>query len=331
MPTVTTPITIRGNIIRNRIAMLPMVTFSFKGGGDAYYGKQHVEHYTNAARAGAGLIILQSTNVVGVERGEGMWTAGSLEALRAIARNATAQGATVMMQLAGGSDADGDINDWSTADVLDRQRALKMAAVKAAELGFHGVEYHFAHGFTLCRFMDAAYNQRTDEFGGSLENRLRIVTDILPEVREQVPDNFIISARMGEFVPTAEDGAAAAVHLERCGIDLLDVSFGMRMPEGPVPEGFEFSPVTHSGYAIKRVVSIPVIGVYGIRTPGQARRLVEGGYADMAGVGRAMLADPGFASAVLDGTPYRQCLACKRCFWFTDHTLCPAGKLPETL
>ena len=330
MPSITTPLTVRGRTIKNRIAMLPMVTFPYIGKGEDYYNEQHLLHYTQAAENGAGLIILQSTNVAGVEREQGMWTPGSLAILKQIAKNARENGATAMMQLAGGSDRDKDINQWSTDDVLARQRELKLAAIKAHELGFHGVEYHFAHGFTLCRFMDGAANQRTDEFGGSLENRCRIVTDILPEVRAQVPEDFIISARMGQFTPTSEDGVATAQHLEQCGLDMLSVSFGMTVPEGPVPDGFGFSPVTHSGYVIKQAVSVPVIGAFGIRTPEQAKGLVENRYADLTGLGRAMLADPRFAANLLHGTPFRPCISCKNCSWFTNTLRCPARKLPET-
>ncbi len=329
MTSILDPIVVRGNAIKNRLAMAPMVTFSFKGDRGNYYGERHVAHYTDAAAAGTGLIIAQSTNVAGVASGAGMWTPGSRNALRAIAQSARCHGATIMLQLSGGSDADKDINRWTTDEILARQQELLEAALTAARLGFNGVEYHLAHGFTLCRFMDAAANRRTDAFGGSLENRLRIVTDIVPELRDNTPENFIISARIGEFAPSSEEGLAAARHLERCGFDMLDVTFGMTMPEGPVPDGFEFSPVTHSGYVIKQAVGIPVMGCYGVRTPGQARLLVEKGYADLAGVGRAMLADPRFAAATLHGEPYNPCAACKRCFWFTDHAKCPARKAAE--
>ncbi len=329
MPKLTDPLHVRGNIIKNRIAMLPMVTFSFKPEGENYYGSRHVDHYARAAKAGAGLIIVQSTSAVGVESGEGMWTAGSRNALRAIAQAARFHGATVMMQLSAGWDADWDINDWPVEEVLKRQGSLKGAAIMAARLGFHGVEYHFAHGYSLCRFMDASHNRRMDGFGGSLENRARIVTDGISDIRANTPENFILSARMGEYMPTSEDGIAMARHLETQGFDMLDVTFGMGAPEGPVPEGFDFSPITHSGYVIKQAVGVPVIGCNGIREPGKARLLVERGYADMAGVGRAMLADPRFADAALNGGPHFVCAACKRCFWFTDHTKCPARKQAE--
>ncbi len=326
MPTMHDEIVVRGHRIKNRLAMLPIMTFSFQGEGGHYYGKQHIAHYTSAAESGIGLIIVQSTSVVGVGDNSGMWTSGSLNALREIVKNAHARGATIMIQLSGGADYDSDINNWSTEQVRGRQNDLKLAALQAAEIGFDGVEYHFAHGFTLCRFMDAAFNQRTDEFGGSLENRLRILTDVLPEIRANTPEQFIISARMGEYTPSHDEGVATAQYLEGAGLDLLSISFGMTVPDVPVPDGFDFSAVTYSGYAIKQVVSVPVIGVNAIRTAEEAKKLIEQGYADICGVGRAMLADPRFAAHVLEGAPAVECFACKRCLWFTDHTKCPARR-----
>ena len=330
MPSITTPLTIRGRTIKNRITMLPMLPFPFIRDGKDYYNELHLRHYERAAENGTGLIIVQSTRVEGVTREQGMWTPGSQAILKRIVETARSHGATIMIQLSIEPEQDKDINQWPADTVLGRQNELKAAALKACELGFHGVEYHFAHGFTLCQFMDADANRRTDAYGGSLENRCRIVTDILPEVRERVPDDFIISARMGEFTPTSEEGIATARHLERCGMDMLSVSFGMTMPQGPVPPEFGFSPVTHSGYVIKQAVNIPVIGAYGIRTPELARRLIENQYADLAGIGRAMLADSRFAANLLHGTPYHPCIACKTCSWFKDTLRCPARKLPET-
>jgi 2,4-dienoyl-CoA reductase-like NADH-dependent reductase (Old Yellow Enzyme family) len=329
MPHVSDPLVIRGQQIKNRIAMLPMVTFSFKGEDGNYYGEQHVAHYAAAAEGGAGLIILQSTSVVGVGRDQGMWTPGSQAALRRIAAAIRAQGATGMMQLSAGWNDERSPDAWSGAEIAALQEELRLAALRACALGFHGVEYHFAHGFTLCRFLDASRNRRTDAYGGAPENRIRLLTGILPDIRRDTPASFIVSARMGEYAPASADGVGLARLLERAGVDLLNVSFGMRMPEGPVPEGFAFSPVTCSAAVIKRNVGIPVIGLYGIRTAKQAAQLVEQGYADLVGVGRAMLADPRFPRHVLYGDPVNACLGCKRCSWFTDHTKCPARKTAQ--
>jgi len=188
------------------------------------------------------------------------------------------------------------------------------------------VEFHCAHGYTLCRFLDATQNRRNDAFGASPENRARIVTDILPDIRRDTDKAFLVSLRMGEYTPTREDGLKLAQIFEDSGIDMLNLSFGMHMPEGPVPEDFPFSPVTHSAYAFKQALALPVIGLYEIRTEEQARLLISGGYADIAGIGRGMLADPHFAKHVLNSESVNTCCSCKQCSWFTDHTQCPARK-----
>jgi len=301
--------------------MPPMVTFSFHGDNGSYYGKQHIEHYTKRAKGGAGLIIVQATSVFGAVDSTGMWSAGDISALKQSASNCHEYSAIVMMQLHCGNF---DINELSAEDVHSMQRNMTQAAIRACEMGFDGVEYHFAHGYTLCKFLDASYNRRTDQYGGDALNRARVLTQILPEIRNNTHKNFIVSVRIGEYLPESEDGIEAAKTFEKAGIDLLHISFGMKPPTNPVPYGFICSPITYSGCKIKKEVKIPVIAVNEIRTEEQVRFLIENDYVDFAAVGRGMLADPDFANHVINGEPVNKCLGCERCFWFTDSTLCPA-------
>lgn len=321
MTEITDELVIRGNHIKNRIVMPPMVTFSFHGDNGSYYGKQHIEHYTKRAKGGAGLIIVQATSVFGAVDSTGMWSAGDISALKQIASNCHEYSAIVMMQLHCGNF---DINELSAEDVHSMQRNMKQAAIRACEMGFDGVEYHFAHGYTLCKFLDASYNRRTDQYGGDALNRARVLTQILPEIRNNTHKNFIVSVRIGEYLPESEDGIEAAKTFEKAGIDLLHISFGMQPPTNPVPDGFICSPITYSGCKIKKEVKIPVIAVNEIRTEEQVRFLIENDYVDFAAVGRGMLADPYFANHVINGEPVNTCLRCERCFWFTDSTLCSA-------
>ncbi len=323
MTRITDELVIRGNYIKNRIVMAPMVTFSFHGDNGSYYGKQHIEHYTKRAKGGAGLIIVQATSVFGALYSTGMWSADDVTALKQIASNSHEYGATIMMQL----HCDNmDINELSDAEIHSMQVDMKQAAIRACEIGFDGVEYHFAHGFTLCKFLDATCNRRTDQYGGNALNRARILTKLLPEVRNNTHKHFIISVRMGEYMPESRDGIEAARAFEKAGVDLLHISFGMQPPTYPVPEGFICSPITYSGCKIKREVNIPVIAVNEIRTEEQVRFLIENDYVDFAAIGRGMLADPEFANHVINSEPVNTCSGCKRCFWFTDDTLCPAKR-----
>src|SRR5664280_2306866 len=108
MAKITDELVIRGNHIKNRIVMAPMVTFSFNGDNGSYYGKQHVEHYTLRAKGGAGLIIVQATRVVGAADSTNMWSPDNVSTLKQIASNCHGYGATILMQLSCG---DMDINE----------------------------------------------------------------------------------------------------------------------------------------------------------------------------------------------------------------------------
>jgi 2,4-dienoyl-CoA reductase-like NADH-dependent reductase (Old Yellow Enzyme family) len=196
MTSITDGLVIRGNHIKNRIVMPPMVTFSFHGDNGSYYGKQHIEHYTKRAKGGSGLIIVQATSVFGAVDSSGMWSIGDVAALKQIATSCHEYSAIIMMQLHCGNL---NINELTASEIYSMQMNMKQAALRACEIGFDGVEYHFAHGFTLCKFLDASYNCRTDQYSGDALNRARILTQILPDIQNNTHRNFIVGVRMGVF------------------------------------------------------------------------------------------------------------------------------------
>jgi NADH:flavin oxidoreductases, Old Yellow Enzyme family len=323
MTKITDNLVVRGNLIKNRIVMAPMVTFSFHGDNGSYYGKQHIEHYTDRAKGAAGLIIVQSTKVFGAVNSTDIWSTDNVTALKQIVNNCHEYGSAIMIQLSCG---DMDINQLSTDETYCMQMDMKQAAISACEIGFDGVEYHFAHGFTLCKFLDESYNNRTDQYGGNAENRARILTELLPEIRNNTHEKFIISVRMGEFSPRSQDGIEIAKVFEKAGVDMLHISFGMKPPTNTVPDDFKCSSTTYSGCKIKKEVNIPVIAVNEIRTEEQVRFLIENDYVDLVAIGKGMLTDPEFANHVIYGEPVNKCFGCKNCSWFTDHTVCPARR-----
>jgi 2,4-dienoyl-CoA reductase-like NADH-dependent reductase (Old Yellow Enzyme family) len=315
-------LSVRGNTIKNRIVMEPMFTFSFRGDNGHFFGRQHVDHYEERARGGAGLIIIQATQCAGASGGTGQWTEYDQKILKEIAQKCRDCGAAVMMQLACG---DTDINTLTADEIRAIQQDMMNAAVQACALGFDGAEFHFAHGFTLSKFIDAKYNRRTDAYGGTAENRARVLTGIIPEIRAKTGGRFMLGVRMGEFLPESKDGFEMAGVFENAGIDLLNISFGMNLPTEPVPEGFICSPMAFSGCRMKQAVeTIPVIACGALRTEEQVRFLIGNDYVDLAGIGTAFLADPSFANHIMSGMPANRCRSCQRCLWFTDHTKCPA-------
>ncbi len=319
-------IIIRGKKIKNRIVMPPMVCFSFRGDNGGTYGKQHIEHYTQRAKGGAGLIIIQATAVFGAAKELGVWSGEQMKPLEIIAENCHNYDAAVMIQLHCG---DQNINALSADQIRDMQADCIAAAVRGKQAGFDGVEYHFAHGYTLCKFLDPVFNQRSDNYGGTLENRLRIFTEILPQIRQSVGVDFIISVRMGGNIPDTTGAIDVAKAFEAAGVDLLHISSGMERPAGEVPAGFNGSMIAYNGSEIKKKVNIPVITVSEIFTATTAKFLIENNYVDLVAIGRGMLADENWANNVLTGKTVNQCRNCGRgnvgnCSWFVDHTQCPA-------
>jgi 2,4-dienoyl-CoA reductase-like NADH-dependent reductase (Old Yellow Enzyme family) len=135
---------------------------------------------------------------------------------------------------------------------------------------------------------------------------------------------------MGKYLSTGRDGIEIAQAFEKAGIDMLHISWGMKMPKGQAPKEFICSFMTYNAYEIKKEVNIPVIAVNEIRSAKQVQFLIENDYANFAAVGRGMLADADFANHVIREEPLNECLHCgegvNKCFWFTDHSLCPANR-----
>ena len=305
--------------------MAPVYPFSFKAGIGSFYGEEHIEHYTKRAKGGAGLIILQGTDVIGAADGINRWSVDNVLILKQIVENCHSYGSTVLIQLSCGNV---DINRLSVDEVHLTQLDMKHAALAACEIGFDGVEFHCAHGFTLCKFLDASLNQRSDQYGNDATNRTRVLTEILPDIRNNTHSNFVMGVRMGEYLPESRDGIEVAKIFENAGIDLIHISFGAKPPDHAVPEGFKCGPMAYSGCKIKKELGIPVIAVHEIKTGEQVRFLLEHDYVDLVAIGRGMLADSEFANHVINNEPINNCYECggdlMKCFWFTDHTKCPA-------
>jgi len=323
MKTIADQITICGKTLKNRIVFLPCVTFSFHGDGDDYFGSQHIEHYTQIAEGGAGIVFVQGTNAIGAASGTDQWTKGSCQTLKKIVDVIHANGALAFIQFSWGGDTKTDINVLSTAEIEQKQNELLQAALISGDLGFDGVEFHFGHTLLMCKLLDAETNHRSDRFGDGIEGRARILTEIIPEIKAKHGDDLILSVRMGAYLPDLETGLETARYLEKSGINLLNITFTMVQPE-PAPGDFPLSDMAYAGWLVKQAVGIPVIGVGMITTQEKAETLIENEYADLAGVARGVLADPAFPGKILASKPVYECAGCKQCMWRIDHTKCPA-------
>lgn len=180
---------------------------------------------------------------------------------------------------------------------------FKHAAVRVKNAGFDGVELHSAHGYLLNQFLSPITNKRTDEYGGGIEGRVKIHSEIIRAVRKAVGEDFPILLRFGatdhmEGGITTEDIKTAAGIFERAGVDMLDISGGMcRYTIPGVNEPGYFSPQSE---AIKEVVSIPVILTGGIKTADEAEAILREKKADLIGVGRAIYRDSNWARNAME-------------------------------
>jgi len=182
------------------------------------------------------------------------------------------------------------------------------AALRVKKAGYDGVELKGGYGYLINQFLSPFSNKRTDEYGGTILNRCRFLLEIIESVREKVGEDYLISVRISadEFVDgglTIEDSKVIAKLIERAGIDLLNVAFGVyksmyyMAPPSAVPHGFFVDLATE----IKKIVSIPVIAVGRINDPLLAETVLLSEKADLVAMSRAGLADPELPNKTKEG------------------------------
>jgi mycofactocin system FadH/OYE family oxidoreductase 2 len=199
------------------------------------------------------------------------------------------------------------------------------AAVRCREGGFDGIELHGAHGYLFSSFLSPASNFRTDEYGGTLENRMRFSLEVIAAVRKAVGEDFVLGFKFSadELVPgglTLEETREIARILQDQGrVDFLDVSVGaygsLPLIIAPmyVPLGFA---VPYAA-AIKEVVDVPVFAIHRIKDPAQAEEILRNGQADMVAMTRPTICDPDLPRKAREGREdeIRNCVACNQGCW----------------
>lgn len=316
---------------RNRIWVSPMCQYSSRDGMPTDW---HLVHLGSRAVGGAGLVIMEATAVSPEGRispsDAGIWSDAHAEAYKRITAFIKEQGAIAGIQIAhagrkastaepwnGGKMVDKDSGGWETVapsalafagdfplpremTVEDIRRAVEdfaSAARRAVEAGFEVVEIHAAHGYLLHEFLSPLSNQRTDEYGGSLENRMRFPLEAARRVRQAVPEHLPVFVRISATDWTEggwdlEQSIEFCRELKKIGIDLIDVSTGGNVPnaEIPIAPGYQ----VEFAAEIRRQVGIATGAVGLITEARQAEEILQKGEADAVLIARQFLRDPYF-------------------------------------
>ncbi|MCI8652952.1 MAG: FAD-dependent oxidoreductase [Angelakisella sp.] len=204
-------------------------------------------------------------------------------------------------------------------EIQDIVHAFGDSALRAKEAGFELVEIHGAHGYLLTNFFSPHTNHRTDLYGGSLENRMRIYIEIVRDVRKKVGPDFPVTIRLSgtDYEPDGfpiEDTIELAKVLEREGIDAFHISGGDHhtMIHQVSPMAMSICHNTWAAEAIKKVVSVPVIASGSITLPEYAEEIIASGKGDFVGLGRPLWADPEWPNKAAADHPedIRPCIRC---------------------
>lgn len=322
--------------------MPPLVCFNWAN-EDGFETYSRAEHYGKRAKGGTGLIIVEATaiskegRIVNTELG--LWKDEHIRQFQRIAESCHNEGVVTIIQLVhAGMKSIGNPVYSSSAVKVKNKKCVEIsleqiekvksdfvsATLRAKKAGLDGVEIHGAHGYLLSQFTSKEINTRTDRYGGSLENRLRLPIEIVKEVREVTGDDFIICYRFGVNDPTLEEDKYFAKKLEDFGVDILNVSSGIGADNILVPHDYSFSHITYMGTEIYKEVNIPVACVFGIKEPKQAEYLLENNMIDMVAVGKGLLADPEWTNKAINKEKVNICYNCSpRCKYTIDGTKCP--------
>ncbi len=334
------PITIKNLTLRNRLMMLP-VSSGFQE-PDETVGARYIQFYEARAKGGVGLIDIPFAPLREREGGEpGLYDDRFLPGARALTSALHAHGAAVSAQLivtyeVGFGDGPAEVVGPSpvynrvmhaTPRELTRDEirfivaAYGHAARRARAAGFDAVDILIGAGYILNRFLSPIANERQDEYGGSLENRMRMSLEVIEAVRREAGKDFPIFCRLnideqmtGGLTP-AETAEILKV-LEKNGVDLIIVYTGWH--ESPVPTVAPSLPkgaFAHLARRVKDSVALPVVASNRINDPFTAEKILADGQADLIGMGRALLADPELPNKAREGRTDEivPCLACGEC------------------
>ena len=351
-PTLMSPFTLNKLTLRNRVVSTAHAEVYAEAGG--LPGDRYIRYYEEKAKGGLGLAICGGSSPVSIDSPQGWWKSVNLstdkviDPLSRLAETMHKHGAKIMIQAThmGRRNAFHGEN-WphlmtpsgirepvhrGNAKIIEIQeirRIIKdfgIAARRVKAAGMDGIEVSAAHQHLIDQFWSPRSNFRTDEWGGSLENRMRFGREVLNEVREAVGPDFVVGLRMcgDEFHEDGldhetlkeiahamgETGLIDYISVVGSGADTHNTLANCMPPMALPPE-----PFVHLAAGIKSVLDIPVMHAQSIRDAGQAERLLAAGMIDLVGMTRAQIADPHMVEKIRDGREdeIKQCVGANYC------------------
>ncbi len=328
-PHLFSPGTIAGVTLENRIVQAPMGTALIDMGRVT---EREVAFQEERARSGIGLVITGAAVVHPTSRFPARiiveaWDEGAVETLRLRCEAVQRHGARIFGQLAHlGRESPGGQTDFvpmgpsaiphdrdpgvphqmNTADVRMVVEAFGVSAENFKAAGYDGIEVHGAHGYLVAQFLSPASNQRTDAYGRTLEGRMRLLVEIVEEIRSRCGVDYPLGVRLtgDDYAPgglTLDDTREIAVTLQDVApVDYLSLTTGMRsyyVKDSTFEEGFALD----MARVLKGDVDVPLIVAGRIRHPELAERALAEGKTDFVGIGRAQLADPEWVAKAREG------------------------------
>jgi len=345
--TLFSPIKIGPLTVRNRMYSSPHYPMGYPERTTGLPGDRLIGYWVAKAKGGIGLI---GTYLTSVDPRRNIFRqAGAVDAFKRAADAVHEHGAGLICQIAhsGGQEglSGGPEVAWAPSSILMPNMLLErrvthemtlteirqmvqeyaFAAEVAKRAGTDGVGIHGAHGYLISEFMSPFFNRRTDEYGGTLENRMRFPLEVISAVRDAVGEDFVVGLRVNaeEFVEggyTLDDFLKMAPMLTADGkLDFLNVSVGTYTSTATVidPMYFPLGSFVYCAAATKQMVDIPVFARGRITDPVQAEQILASGQADMVSMVRAFIADPEFANKSQEGRvdEIRRCIGCNEGCW----------------
>lgn len=321
MSKLLSPATVGGLTLKNRVVMSPMCLFDVQQ-HDGMLTPVHFAHYVQRAMGQVGLIVIEATTVDpdgGItNRDLGLWNDQQGHEFAKLVKTLHSLGAKVGIQLSHAGrkaknaqqllsasavafdDEMGTPAAMTTDQIHHLVDEFGAAAKRAQAAGFDMIDVHAAHGYLLDQFLSPLANQRDDEYGGSLENRYRLLHEVVGAVKDNFSGAVWTRISMTDYLPANQQNSIAdwqqvGQWLANDGVSLLDVSTGglvPKKPDFPIHDGYQ----TRFATAMKQAVDIPVSTVGLLDNPGLAEYILQNNQADLIFEGRALLRNPNWVA-----------------------------------